>query len=100
MIKLESSKKTDVEMIDIFEIDGKTYQIPAKAKVNVSLKYMKNVRKHGAEYAAGELLEDMLGEDAYDALMNYDDLTAEDLNAVMEAVQKVALGDMEKVGKD
>lgn len=92
-----SSKKdnNEAKMVDIFEIDGTTYQIPAKVRVNISLKYMRNIRKYGQEYAAGELLEDMLGEKAYEALMNYDDLTAEDLEAVMSAVQEVALGGLE-----
>lgn len=82
--------------IPIFTIKGKTYSIPKKARVNVALGYLRDVRKHGAEFAAGKLMEAMLGEEAYDALVEYDDLTPEDLAKVMEAVQQVAMGELEE----
>lgn len=102
MLNLDKKKKAteDVEVIDLFTLDGKTYSIPAKAKANLGLRYLKSVRESGPDLAAGELLEAMIGTEAYDALMNYDDLEPDDLTQVMEAVQKVVLGGVETPSKN
>ena len=94
VVKLGKSDKPK-EMVDLFEIDGTIYQIPKTPKANIALKYLKNVREHGDDYAAGVMLEDLLGKDGYEALMNYDELDMQDLQAVIMAAQEVLLGAME-----
>lgn len=87
MIKLEKSTE-EIEYVEIFEIDGKSHSIKKKQPVNVGLRYLKMVRTDGPEVAQSWLLEQVLGEEAYDALMNFDGLTQEQLQSVMKAVGK------------
>lgn len=84
------------EEIPLFKLDGKTYTIPSKPKASVALRYLHELRTKGEDYAAGHMLEAMLGAEAYQALMNYDDLELEQFSAVMAACQKVLLGAIEK----
>jgi len=44
------------------------------------------------------MLEQMLGDEAYTALMNYEQLTMKMLSAVMGAVQRHVVGAAEKAG--
>lgn len=94
-VELKRRDDAEQEKVDLFTIDGQTYSIPAKPRANIALKYLRNVRVEGQDFAAGVMLEDLLGEEGYTALMEYDDLTMEDLNAIMMAAQKVLLGAIE-----
>lgn len=95
-IALTSSKTTEeVETVELFSIDGVSYHIPTKPRVNVALKYLKMARDEGTDAAAAFLLEKLLGEEAYNALMDFDDLTDEALGQIVEAAQKVTLGGLE-----
>jgi hypothetical protein len=84
-----------VEMVDLFTIDEVTYQIPAKPNVNIALKYLRVLKRQGELVATSGLLEDLLGEEGFEALTNYEDLTEEDFEAVMTAAQKVTMGSLE-----
>lgn len=98
MAAIELHTSTDAKpaaMVDLFSIDDTMYQIPAKPKVNIALKFLRMARTQGMEIASGWLLEELLGEDAFEALMNYDDLTAEDMEQVMAVAQEVTLGAVE-----
>lgn len=95
MIELTTKAPADRRMVDLFSIDGKIYQIPVKVGANIALGYMTFVRTHGQEAAMGWALEKVLGEEAYTALMNCDDLQAEDLEAIMEAVHTNVMGAVE-----
>ena len=83
------------ESIELFTIDDVAYSIPSKPRVNVALKYLRLARTQGQDMAVGWLLEELLGEAGYTALMDYDDLTVEDLTSVAQAAVKVVLGAME-----
>src|SRR5882757_3140203 len=96
-IDLKTSTKAteEISMVDLFSLDGEMFQIPEKPKVNVALKYLKIARIQGPDMAAGWLLEELLGTEAYEALMNFDDLTTDQLETVMMVAQEVTLGAME-----
>lgn len=94
-IALTSKPTEEVEQIELFSIDGVSYTIPNKARVNVGLKYMKLMRDQSANAADAWLLEALLGKEAFEALTNYDDLTPEVLEAIVAAAAKVVLGEME-----
>ena len=83
------------DRIVLFSIDGVDYDIPAKPRANLALKYLWEVKTRGQEVAAAVLLEELVGADGFQALMAYDDLTEEQLASVMEAAQKVVLGNRE-----
>lgn len=79
----------------LFTIDGKAYSIPKKFPVGLGLKIIRTVRLHGEELAMAELLSEVLGDDAYDALINYRDLTPENLMDLMLKVRELALGGLQ-----
>lgn len=85
------------DMIDLFSIDDMTYQIPAKPRVNIALKYLWHTRQYGEDRAAAELLESLLGEKGFAALVQYDDLEPDQFTAILAAAQKVTLGVMEDI---
>jgi hypothetical protein len=83
------------EMVDLFSSDGTTYQIPAKPRVNIALRFLWHARQYGEDRAAAELLESLLGAKGFQALVEYDDLKPEQFMAIMGAAQKVTLGALE-----
>jgi hypothetical protein len=87
------------DQVVLFSLDGKDYFVPAKIGPNVALAYMRDIRRNGVEHARAGILERILGREALDALADYDDLTEEDFEAVMKAVDKHVLGPLEKTGK-
>ncbi len=91
-----SQEVEEVETIVLFTIGDEEYRIPKKPKANVALKYLKNVRDRGEDFAAAELLAEVLGEDGFNALAEYDELTDDQFEAVQKAAQKHVLGAMEK----
>lgn len=84
------------EVVELFSAGGRTYTVPARPRVNVALKYMRAIRKIGPTLAEAQLLEDLLGEDGYDALCDCDLLTAEQLSQIAELASKHALGALEE----
>lgn len=84
------------ERIELFSINGRSYSIPKRPGPNVALRYLRDVRRHGREHALAGILEAMLGTEGMDALADYDDLTDEDMDAVMAAVERHVLGPLEK----
>lgn len=97
-IQITTVPSADRKMEDLFSINGVTYQIPARVGANISLGYMKLARERGDMIAIGWAAEKVLGEQAYSALMECDDLEQEDLEAVLAVVHKKIMGAVE-VGK-
>lgn len=87
----------DDKRVPLFEIDDVTYTVPAKPRVNLALKFMYQARTLGQDTAAMNILEDLLGHDGFQALMNYDDLTQEDLEAVIGRATRLLMGSLESV---
>lgn len=94
MLELKGNT-TERVMVDLFSIDGKVYQMPARVGANIALGYMKLVRTHGQDAAMGWALEKTLGEDGYNALIECDELEPEDLEAVMKVVHENVMGAVE-----
>lgn len=91
MLELTSEAPV-IEMEDVFSIDGRVFQMPARVTTNTALIYMRMVRKQGEEAAISWAVERVLGEDAYVALMNCESLTKDQLGQVMEIVKTKLLG--------
>jgi len=85
-----------VEKVPLFFIDDVEYGMPKKIRPNVSLKYLRMIREQGADVAGAWLLEEVIGTEAYEALMNYNALEEEHLNRVMQIVEKHVLGQAEQ----
>lgn len=84
-----------VERVVLFSLDDQDYMIPKKFPVNLGLKVIRTMRRQGQEIAMAELLEAVIGEDAYEALVNYPDITNDDIARLMEIVQSLALGSLD-----
>ena len=91
-LQLTTDTETEHESVELFRIDDTPYTVQRRPRVNVSLRYLKMARTQGQETAIAYLLEAMLGEDGYEALCNYDDLTPEQFETVVKAAQDIALG--------
>lgn len=98
VLNLDAIEKTDepVEMVDLFHLNGRTYQIEKKPKLNIALKFLKVRRERGELEAAAELLPDMIGDEAFTALSEYEGLTTEIFEHVATAAAKVTMGGLEK----
>lgn len=83
------------ERVPAFSINGTVYTIAVKPKVNTGLKYVHLARTRGSEIAIDYMLETLLGRDGYEALIDFDDLTEDDLKAVVEAASKIMAGAVE-----
>lgn len=90
-----SEEGREEERVELFRLNGQAYTVPAKPRVNASLQLLRDTRKHGVELAQLMLLEKMLGQEAYDALCDFEDLKPEDLKALSEACAKLSLGSLE-----
>lgn len=96
-IKLPSAKDpADVEMVDLFELDGDVYQIPKNPSAGVALEYLDIATSEGPEKATKWLLLEAIGEEGYDALRNHPNLPAETLEQIITAVKDHYLGGREQ----
>ncbi len=81
-----------VEMVDLFEIDDDVYQMPAKPSGGVALGYLDISVESGPEKATKWLIEEAIGEDGYQALMDHPDLEPETLEKIIDAIKDHYLG--------
>jgi len=91
--------KKRVTIFTIADAEGKKteYTIPAKPRPNIALKYMWTLKTTGnGDTAAAQLLEDMLGEEGYMALMAWDDLEVEQFKNILDICKDVSMGGMEE----
>ena len=98
-IVLGASKKSSGKRLHIFTLNGVEYTIPEELSPRVFLKYMWDKRS-GSEFADMDLLVAVLGEDAYKALMNYEDLTKEEWEQITEIIKEYAAGTLEESAKN
>lgn len=74
------------------------YTMPAKPNPGLALKFLKMAREQG-ELASSWLIESAIGADGYDALaaelINYDGDPVALLRAIVEKIQRVAMGGLE-----
>lgn len=94
-IELKSSDEA-VEQVELFSIDGVSYTIPNKVRANITLKMMRMIRTDGEMAASAWLVEELVGEEGFNALCDYDDLTDEQFEQVLKAARLIALGETEE----
>lgn len=98
-VRLSSTSTVPADRIVLFYVDDEEYSIPKKVGRNHGLRFLQTMRKQGEALAAQELLEVLIGEDGYKALMNCDDLEDEQLDQIMNRLRDMALGEVEDEGK-
>jgi hypothetical protein len=82
----------EVELVELFSIDDRSYFIPKEISPSVSLRFMRAARSTGMEIAMADLLESMLGEEAFEALANYKHITTQQFADLMDLVRRHAMG--------
>lgn len=94
-LKTKEGAKKEVPMVDLFSIDGTVYQMAARPKANVALRYLVDLRGEGALMAEMRLMEALIGVDGYAALANHEDLEPSELQAIQTQAAALALGVLE-----
>jgi hypothetical protein len=97
-VRLTSKSATEEDRVVLFYVDDEAYSVPKKIGRNHGLRYLRTARRQGEAFAAQELLEVLIGEDGYEALMNCDDLGDDDLDRIMDRLRDEALGAVEDEG--
>lgn len=98
IVKSSGDKK---DKIVLFTIDDKEFTVPAKPGMRVALKFLNQMKKSDNEmFGMLQLLEDMLGEEQYNALLDYEELSDDLVGKIAEQCISLALGNsQETVGK-
>lgn len=98
MIELKTKEPVEggevIAMIEIFSLDGVVYSIPDKVRPALSLQYLDMARKRGVGIAESWLAEELLGSAAYEALLNFPDITAENWEQAITIARAVAFGEV------
>lgn len=89
----KGTEKAPVETEPAFTIDGVVFSVPVEVKAQVAIRYMHYCRTRGDNWALSWLLEEVLGPEAYKALLEFDDLEDDQLIAIAKIVQSKAIGD-------
>ena len=87
------------ERVEVFTLNGTTYSAPVRPRVNVALKYMRTMRRGNPDMAIAGLIEDIIGAEGYEALVNYDELTPAQFQAVLMACRRLVMGEMEEAAE-
>ncbi|GAA4992682.1 hypothetical protein WHI96_07905 [Pseudonocardia tropica] len=98
IIRLGGGPKKDrtVEMVPLFAINGKTYKVPKKLRPNVGLSIISHFEQLGPALGQMYLLRRVLGQEALDALLNYDDLDPADMKAITDKLTDMVFGSVEE----
>lgn len=94
-LQLDSTDVPETSRIPLFYLDDEEFTIEIPFPVNLSLVYLKMAREQGENIATGWLVEQVLGAEAYEALMNYKGLKASHLKKIGHLVSNLALGAVE-----
>jgi hypothetical protein len=96
----ETVEGEEVEMIELFSLGEKVYEIPNVENSAISLQYLTVVRKQGLGIAESWLGEAMLGEDAWADLLSYPGITGPQIHQVLSAARAIAFGELKPGPKE
>lgn len=94
-LQLSSKEVPETTRMPLFYLDDIEYRIDVPFRVNLSLQYLRMAREQGENIATGWLMEQVLGQDGYTALMEYEGLQAKHLRRIGAVVSNLALGAVE-----
>jgi hypothetical protein len=90
-----SGKGAARKRVPLFYIDDVEYTTELHPSPARGLKYLHLLRTEGTDVATQYMLETLIGAEGYEALMEYEDLTDEQLEQVVTAASKILLGAVE-----
>lgn len=88
----------ELHLFSLVDDDGEEqkYFIPRRVRFNVTLATTKMLAERG-EYAAGEyMIRTLIGDEAWEDLIECDDVLEEDFNKIIETARAVVLGPPER----
>lgn len=94
-LHFDATETPEVERVVIAYLGDYELTMPAELPPNVALKIMRTARKYGDPAAMNEMLEEVIGPEAFDKLINYRALTEQNLADLFKVVQEVAFGRLE-----
>jgi hypothetical protein len=90
--KTADGEAVEVEMEPVFELDGDLYQVPVKPSAGLALGYLEMQSTQGPDAAVYWMMVEMLGEEGFNALKNHPDLERDQMDAVIQFIEKKVLG--------
>lgn len=94
----DSTVEADVEMVPLFTLDGDTYEIAKQYPASLSIGYLRRVKESGPEVAWAWLMEEVLGEEAMEALEKHPSITDEHMDQIGQIIRHHALGETKGKG--
>jgi len=91
VLAFKSKAKAKEYRVALFTIDDEEYTVPKKPGFKVVMRYLNVARKTGNDlYAAQQLCEDMLGAEAWERFLDWDDLDDDTMGKVIEKCVSLA----------
>lgn len=90
--KTDDGQAIEIPMVPVFELDGDLYQVPAKPSAGLALGYLEMQSTQGADAAVYWMMIEMLGEEGFNALKTHPDLEREQMEAIIQYIEKKVLG--------
>lgn len=81
-----------VEHIHIFTLGGVKYTVPAQVPASLAVEMLARTAEDGAEETMWWVFNEVLGEDAVEALRSYPGLTMKHLGAIFAACEQIITG--------
>lgn len=95
-----ASDDKEEERVPLFSIDGYVCTVPAEPSPAIGIRFLAASR-NGSPFAAGfQLIEDMIGADAYQRFLNWKGLSDDVVSQVIEECTARALGGPERAAKN
>lgn len=88
-----SPDEPEPERLVLFYIDGEAYSVPTQLPPAIGLRYLRDIREGGnTDYAMAGLLTEAMGEQAFDALADCDQVDGDAMARIVDKVMEIALG--------
>jgi len=97
ILRLSSKDESEeIEYVTLFELDDAPFRVPKNPSPTVGLRYLHILKHEGEGQAAYFILSNMLGEQGYEALMNYTQLTQDQYDFILTAAIRISTGKTER----
>ena len=97
----KSKKGPGKDRVLLFTIDDEEFTVPKKPGMGTVMRYLNVARKTGNDlFAAQALVEEMLGAEAWDKFLNWEDLDDEVMGKVIEKCVSIAVKSVEETSKN
>lgn len=90
-----AARLADADRVPLFWIDDTEYTIPKNVDMVIALRYLDTVAEKGTEVAVVGLFKELVGEEAWQALLAFKGMDPAELNGLLDAVTEHAMGAIE-----